>query len=126
VAILVALALPSFRDVVRKSRRADGMNAIIGLHLAQERWRVNHTTYGILDNPSDPALNLGPDPLISPDGHYSLTIPVNTATSYTIVATVVTGDDQANDSCGNFTLTNTDGVIAKTNSAVNPDLCWRK
>jgi type IV pilus assembly protein PilE len=126
VAILVALALPSFQDALRKSRRSDALNSILHLQQAQERWRANHTTYGRLGNPSIPSVNLGPNPLISPDGHYSLTTTVNTTTNYTIVATVVTGDDQANDSCGNFTLTNTDGVIAKTNSAVNPDLCWRK
>ena len=126
VALLVALAIPSFTDVVRKSRRSDALDAILDLQLAQEKWRVNHITYGPLGSPFNPLIHLRPSPLISPDGHYSLTIPVHTDTNYTIVATVVTGDDQANDSCGNFTLTNTKGVITKTNTAPNPDLCWRK
>ncbi len=124
VAILVTLAIPSFRDTLRKSRRSDAMNAIVGIHLAQERWRVNHTTYGQLANPSNPLTNLGPDPLISPDGHYSLTIPTATSTSYTILGTAL--GDQINDSCGNFTLTFTAGVITKTTSKGVADQCWRK
>ncbi len=45
VAILVALALPSFRDTLRKSRRSDAMEVISRIQLAQERWRVNHAAY---------------------------------------------------------------------------------
>ena len=128
IAILVAFALPSFQDALRKSRRSDGIDSILGLQLAQERWRANNTTYGLLGNPSDPLLNLGPNPLDSTDEHYELTITVNTATNYTIVATAQ--DDQANDYCGNFVLTNVLGVITKTNpgspAASNPELCWRE
>jgi len=129
VAILVALAVPSFQDTIRKSRRSDALNAILDIHLSQERWRANHTTYGLLGNPydplADPQLYLGPDPLISPDGHYSLTVPVHTATTYTIIGAVVAGDDQENDSCGDFTLTFTAGVIAKTAEGTDA-ICWKK
>jgi type IV pilus assembly protein PilE len=123
VAILAALALPSWYDTVRKSRRSDGMNAIIGLHLAQERWRVNHTTYGLLGDPSDPLLNLGLDPLISPNGHYSLTITGNSAIAYTITADALS--DQAKDSCGDFILTFNAGDITKTADGED-DRCWTK
>lgn len=117
VALLVTLALPSFRDAVRKSRRSDAMNGILDLHLAQERYRVNNITYGTL-------ADLGrADPEPSSDGHYQLTIPVHTTTNYTILATVL--GDQANDSCGNFTLTFTAGVITKT-AGGDDDLCWKK
>ncbi len=36
VAILVGLAVPSFLESVRKSRRSDGLDAIIDMHLEQE------------------------------------------------------------------------------------------
>lgn len=126
VAILVTLAIPSFRDTLRKSRRSDAMNAIHNLHLAQEKWRVNHATYGSLGNPSNPLTNLGPNPLISADGHYSITFPAGTvtSTSYTILGTAQ--GDQVNDSCGDFTLTFTAGVITKTTSKGVADYCWRK
>ena len=132
IAILVALAMPSFQDALRKSRRSDAIDSILGLQLAQERWRANHTTYGQLGNPYDPLTFpqtfLGPDPLDSTDEHYELDITVFTATNYTIVATAQ--GDQANDYCGNFVLTNALGVITKTNpgspAASNPELCWRE
>lgn len=118
VAILIVLALPSFQDTIRKSRRSDAMNAILDIHLSQERWRVNHTTYGTLAE-----LEITN---ASPDGHYSLTItiPVETAaTTYTIVA--VAEGDQAYDSCGSFTLAVVAGVITKTADG-NDALCWKK
>ena len=120
VAILAALAVPSFLDSVRKSRRSDAMDTIMAIHLAQEKYRANNTTYGT-------NAQLGFDsPQISPKGHYSVAVSGNNATGYTITATVVTGDDQANDYCGSFILTNAAGVISKTNTASNADLCWRK
>lgn len=118
VTILVSLAIPSFRDTLRKSRRSDAMNAITDVHLAQERWRVNNTTYATL-------VQLGKaDPMPSPDGHYNLTITGRTAHAYNIVATAQ--GDQANDSCGNFTLAFDAGTITKTTSSGVADQCWRK
>ena len=117
VAILVALALPSFQDVIRKSRRADAMNSILDIHLSQERWRANNIGYATL-------VELGlANPLISPDGHYSLTVPVNTATTYSILGTAL--GDQINDSCGNFTLAFVSGVITKT-AGGDDARCWTR
>ena len=120
IAILVAFAMPSFQDALRKSRRADAVDSILGIMQAQERWRANNTTYGTLAQLAYPAA--------SKDGHYGLVIPLNTntATGYTIVAAPVALSDQAKDYCGSFTLTNAAGVITKTNTATNADLCWRK
>ena len=118
VAIVVALALPSFRDALRKSRRSDAIDTIMDIHMAQERYRANNTTYGTITQ-------LGfTDPQISPKGHFSVAVSANTATGYTITATA--RNDQVNDYCGNFVLTNAAGVLTKTNTATNADLCWRK
>ena len=117
VAVLVSLAVPSFRDTLRKSRRSDAMNSIMDIQMSQERYRVNNATYGTL-------VQLGKtNPLVSSDGHYSLTITVNTATNYTILAEAQ--GDQATDSCGDFTLTFTAGVITKTADG-DDALCWKK
>jgi type IV pilus assembly protein PilE len=115
VAILVALAIPSFRDTLRKSRRSDAMNAILGIHLAQERWRVNHTTYGALTD-------LGIDGT-SPDGHYVLTIEDEDEHNFTIIATAQ--GDQAVDSCGNFKSGVEVGVICKNTSKGDASICWK-
>lgn len=115
VAILIVLALPSFQDTIRKSRRSDAMNAILDIQLSQERWRVNHTTYGTL---ADLEITNA-----SPDGHYSLTITDEGRTTYTIKAEAE--GDQAYDSCGSFTLAVVAGVITKTADG-NDALCWKK
>lgn len=125
VAVLVALALPSFRDVIRKSRRADAMNAIVDIQLSQERWRINHSTY-TSNLTAAPPTGLGID-ATSAEGHYGLAISGNTFGSYTITATPVSGTDQAKDKCGTFTLTNTNGTIAKTVSGTEAaNRCWTK
>lgn len=51
VAVIVALALPSFKGSVQKSRRADAIAAFAGVQQAQERWRGNNPAYtNILGN----------------------------------------------------------------------------
>lgn len=45
VALLLAVALPSYRDSVQKGRRADAMTAFGNIQQAQERWRSNNPSY---------------------------------------------------------------------------------
>jgi len=48
IGILATIALPSFQDALRKSRRSDAINTIGDIHLAEERWRANDVDYGTL------------------------------------------------------------------------------
>lgn len=45
LAIVTAIALPSYQSSVTKSRRADAMAAIAAVQQAQERWRSNNPAY---------------------------------------------------------------------------------
>ena len=118
VALLAALAVPSFLDSVRKSRRSDAMETIMNIQLAQEKWRASDTDYGTL-------VEMGfTNPQVSPKGYYSVALSSVSATGYTITATALS--PQTSDYCGNLVLTNTAGVIAKTASGGEDDLCWRK
>ena len=117
VAILVALAIPSFQDAVRKSRRSDAMDTIMEVHLARERFRVNNPNYGLP----------GTITTASPGGHYSVSLIIPTAPNnilnYSIVATAL--NDQASDACGNYTLAVAAGTVTKT--AVGDDsICWKQ
>ena len=78
ISILAAIALPSFFDVVRKSRRADAITRVSEVQQAQERWRANNATYGTLANTGVPATVSG--------GYYTLSVANNTATAYDVVA----------------------------------------
>ena len=108
-AILVTLALPSFKDALRKSRRADAMDTIMDIHLAEERWRASNPLYS-----TNAPMGFATPYQVSPKGHYRVTATTalaTAATSYTITATPTPLTDQVNDYCGNFVLTNTAGVI---------------
>ena len=124
MSVLVALALPSFHDALRKSRRADGMDAILSLHLAQARFRANSPVYGSLAE-----LGIAVSPMPSEYGHYELIInlpflPAARATEYTITARAK--NDQVDDYCGDFTLSFIAGVITKTTSTGTAAVCWKK
>ena len=93
VAILAAIAIPSYLDSLRKSRRADGIQALRSLQLAQERWRASNPTYGTLANVMGTVTT-------SPDAWYTLAVSTPTATSYTATATAVTGSTQVSDTAG--------------------------
>ena len=45
VAILAAIAIPSYRDSVRKAARAEGKAAILKALQAEERWFTQNTVY---------------------------------------------------------------------------------
>jgi type IV pilus assembly protein PilE len=74
VGILAAIALPSFQDSVRKSRRSEAFAALSALQQAQERWRGSHVKYASL-------AELTSISATTPNGHYVLTLsdpPVDT------------------------------------------------
>lgn len=116
VAILAAVALPSYFDSIRKSRRADAMDGLLTLQNQQEKWRANHTTYGTLTNLTGAAT------ATSSDGYYGLTVTGNTATAYVLTATA-TGAQLSDSRCATLTLTvsatNPRGLKGGTNTD-----CW--
>ena len=112
--ILAAIALPSYQSYIRKSNRSDAIVALSTLQLAQEKYRISNTTYGTLAQIGGASLSEG--------GYYTLTVPVGTATAYTLVATAVTTKAQASDTeCTSLTLTQTGAVTSYT-----PLTCWGK
>jgi len=100
IAVLTAIALPSYQDFVKTSRRADARNALFDLQVKQERYRSNNLTYATLAqlNSSYGASST------SEAGYYSIAVTVNTASTYTATATPAGG--QAGDGCGTFAITN--------------------
>lgn len=89
VAILAAVALPSFREQVRKSRRSDAMAEVGRIQLGLERWRADHPSYsGYV--------------LSSSSNYYTLTLSGVSGTGYTLTATPKGA--QAGDRCGKLTL----------------------
>ena len=98
IGILAAIALPSFLDSIRKSRRSDAFAALSSVQLAQERWRSNRNAYttSLTPRPTDdpPGLGLGTS---SSKGYYSISIDAADAAGYAATATAATGTTQASD-----------------------------
>lgn len=110
VAILAAIALPSFADQMRKSRRAEAVTALQDAQLRLEKWRVDHSSFA------------GSGVVIPASSHYTFTITAAAATpnAYSLSAAPSTTSQQK-DSCGTMTITNTAGVITKTPTGTG---CW--
>ncbi|MEE4192141.1 MAG: type IV pilin protein [Halieaceae bacterium] len=126
IGILAAIALPAYRESIRKSGRTGAKGALMDLALRQEQFFLNNRSY------SDSLAGLGlPDPYVvnsrseqvaatDTQGLYAITLANVTSTSYDAVATAV--NDQSEDSCGNYTLTSTG--TRQASGAAGSSVCW--
>jgi len=125
VAILGAIAYPSYTDSVRKGRRGQAKADLMELSQLAERWKTVNNTYVGFGSPGGDCVlsgDMGKSPRTGAT-YYSVCINA-TATTYTLTATPVSGTDQANDSrCGALSI-NQAGVKTKTGSAASVSDCW--
>jgi type IV pilus assembly protein PilE len=133
VAVLAAVALPFYRAQVQKGRRADAMNALEDLGLAQAGFRANCPHYAQLHE-SDPAnVTCASTPgaskvhgqTTSPEGYYQVAIVAGSAsaTAYEATAAPIAGTSQENDDCGTFAI-DQDGP--DTSGSYADETCWRR
>jgi type IV pilus assembly protein PilE len=119
IAILAAIAYPSYLDSVRKARRADGQAAVTNVQLAQQKLRSNCRFFAGALGAGDAcgasaAASVIQAPATSQDGWYAITVTNASGTGYTVTATAQ--GDQANDDEGGVTCT-----LVLTVSAANPN-----
>jgi len=128
VAILAAIAYPSYREQVRSSRRADCAGALVSFGNSMERYySVNSTYRGAAAGGADtgaPAVFSTTCPVDGGTPTYNLAIQAATATTYALAA-APTGP-QAGDKCGTFTLTNV-GLkgVTGADAGITWESCWR-
>jgi type IV pilus assembly protein PilE len=115
VAILSAVAYPSYQDQVRKSRRAQAKADLVEYAQLAERWHTTNNTYEGFTLPT----NQSPREAGAPS-RYGLVINT-TQSTFTITATATSSGGQDKDKCGNLGI-NQAGV--KTNSAGTLSDCW--
>jgi type IV pilus assembly protein PilE len=127
VSILMAIAIPAYRNSIRKARRTDAKTALLDLAGREERFLSTNGAY----TATAANLGYGTFPSSVGSGYYTVAAPsagagsfTGTATAppfFTITATPVVGSDQAKDTaCGSFTLTST-GVQSVSGTAT---YCW--
>jgi type IV pilus assembly protein PilE len=127
VALLAAVALPSFLNQIRKSRRTEARTALLDLATRAERMYSTTNSYWDTTNaltPADlgytgnwPITNVG-------SGYYSINLSNSTATSFTFTATA-SGTQVSDTTCNTFTVDNTGKQAALDKSNVDQtQTCW--
>lgn len=114
VAILATIALPSYNEHVRKTRRAQAKADMLEIAQMLERRFTTNRSYAGFDGS---AFNQSPR---TGDARYSIAIDPLTATTYTITSTALGG--QAADKCGNLGLTHQGGKTAS--GSLGATGCW--
>lgn len=121
IGILAAVAVPSYRQYVVRSQRADATSALLALATAQEKFYLQCNTYA-----SDiaAATNCAAGEVAFSDtsekGWYDLSITAASDTDFTVRAAPAGGSPQATDSdCSFFQVT---GTGVRTASGTK---CWK-
>ncbi|SDW47173.1 type IV pilin protein [Thiocapsa roseopersicina] len=127
ITILATVAFPAYQDQIRKARRTDGQTALVGIAMAQERFRANCSRYAGTLDPDTSGMVCSPGngyslqlPTKSPEGWYDLTLSDANASGFTATATALnaqTADRSGGVACKVLTI---DQEGAKT-----PRECWR-
>lgn len=116
VAIIASIAYPSYRDQIRKTRRADAKAALMDATARMERHYTQFARYsGTLAN-SNIATT-------SPENFYNITATVTGGASQTFTLTATRAGQQVGDDCGNYTIDQAQNQNV-TGGSLAAALCW--
>ncbi len=117
VAILTAIAYPSYMQHIQSARREDAKRALFSLAQSMENFYALNMTYVV---PGLTGIPSGASTTVADDGHIYYDLSVNGATqsSYQVVATPTAGSGQASDMCGTLRL-NRNGSTSAAQAT-----CW--
>ena len=123
VAILAAIAIPSYQNYIRKTRRTDAKNALLDLATREEKF------YSINNKYSTTASDLGysafPYAVNSTgNSYYNLSVGFKGTDTGTFQAKATPTGAQLNDKdCYEFTIDNT-GLRGNNSNTLPTDKCW--
>lgn len=117
IGILASIVYPAYQQYIRQTYRTDAYASLGRMAELQEQFYNINKTYAVQ---ADIAQVGG---AATQEGYYTLTIPVATASGYTLVATAVPGTPVATDtegavSCSVLTFTSAQQMLPKE--------CWRR
>lgn len=102
IAILAAIAMPSYSRYVMRSRRASGHDILMQIATAEERYYTNRNKYGSLSD-----IGFSTTQAQTGEGGYYVVSVAVAADNNSFTLTATAQNAQAGDACGNLTLTNT-------------------
>ena len=121
MAVLVAIALPSYRGYVRESARGEAQAALEEAAVRMERYFFDNSNYTM----DLTQVGYAASPASSGDGRYTIAAGVGTTgnitTSFQLTATSM--DPTFDPACTALTL-NSLGARGHTGSASTSDVCW--
>lgn len=113
VGILAAVALPSYRDHIKKSKRAEAQAYMMAAASRQQQFLVDTRAYGTLAN-----LTSGLPIPSNVSAAYDITMPDPSGTSPTFTLTATPKTAQASEKCGTMTINQTGAKTAAISG------CW--
>ncbi|OAI06834.1 pilus assembly protein PilE [Methylomonas methanica] len=134
IGILAGIAIPSYQESVRKSRRADVKGVLLGLTNAMERRFTEANSF--CDAAAGGAAVTGCGTATGDTGTPSIyTIPTETASFYTVEISAASANSytlravpagaQASDSCGTLLIDNT-GSKTVASATLDASTCWSR
>jgi type IV pilus assembly protein PilE len=115
VAILAAVAVPSYRSYVLRSHRADAMQALSDGQAILERCYAQSFAYNATCATAPAAT--------SPGGFYTVALSNQTATTYTLTATA-TGMQAQDTQCATFSVDQANQKLGKDTASNLQSACW--
>ena len=127
IAILGAIAFPSYTSHVAKGKRADARGQLLQAAQFMQRFYSANDSYqnarsGETSTTAMPA-SLKRSPADGAMVNYDLTV-ASSATAYTLTMAPSSGGSMASDPCGSYVLTST-GVRTVVSATKSRDECWR-
>lgn len=138
--VVIAVALPSYLDSVRKGRRSEAFAALADVQQRQERHRSNQPTYAV--SLTDPRTAVPPGlemtGAVTSTGLYELSLADVSTTGYVAAAYGVTGAAQESDTpCRALAVRHTGGNVRYGGGATlaaidwsaansDPNRCWQR
>lgn len=119
VAILAAIALPSYQNYIQKSRRVDARETLMRIATLQERHFFQNSAYS-----ADEGKFGG---TTSPEGWYTISVTCSTTACNDFTATATATGAQAKDTqCAVFSINQTlKQSAAKQGGGDTSDICWK-
>jgi type IV pilus assembly protein PilE len=122
IGILAAVALPSYQESVRKSRRSDAVVMIAKIQQAEEKWRANNASYTKVLGPEGLNISTSAETVVSGSGYYNVTVSAPGSSGYIITAEAIAEKSQSKDTqCLKLVMT-----VSNGNTTAIPDNCWSK